>query len=39
VIDVNKLTEIFEFYELDIEPEDFLGKLNLDIGRNISYED
>jgi Ca2+-binding EF-hand superfamily protein len=39
VIDVNKLTEIFKFYELDIEPEDFLARANLDMGGNISYED
>jgi Ca2+-binding EF-hand superfamily protein len=39
VIDVNKLTEIFKFYELDIEPEDFLARANLDMGGNVSYED
>jgi Ca2+-binding EF-hand superfamily protein len=39
VIDVNKLTEIFKFYELDIEPEDFLARANLDMSGNVSYED
>jgi Ca2+-binding EF-hand superfamily protein len=39
VIDVNKLTEIFKFYELDIEPEDFLARANLDMTGNIAYED
>jgi Ca2+-binding EF-hand superfamily protein len=39
VIDVNKLTEIFKFYELDIEAEDFLARANLDMAGNISYED
>lgn len=39
VVDVNKLTEIFKFYELDIEPEDFLNRANLDMGSTILYED
>ncbi|KAK8893868.1 hypothetical protein M9Y10_022297 [Tritrichomonas musculus] len=39
VVDVNKLTEIFKFYELDIEPEDFLGRAGLDLSSTILFED
>jgi Ca2+-binding EF-hand superfamily protein len=39
VVDVNKLTEIFKFFEVDIEPEDFLARANLDVGGTILYED
>lgn len=39
VVDVNKLTEIFQFFELDIEPEDFLARANLDLTSTILYED
>lgn len=39
VVDVNKLTEIFKFYELDIEPEDFLARATLDMGSTILFED
>ncbi|KAH0792206.1 hypothetical protein GPJ56_003732 [Histomonas meleagridis] len=38
-IDVNKLTDIFSFYQLDIEPEDFLQRANLDLSSTILYED
>jgi Ca2+-binding EF-hand superfamily protein len=39
VVDVNKLTEIFKFFEVDIEPEDFLARANLDVTGTILYED
>ena len=39
VVDVNKLQEIFQFFELDLEPEDFLARANLDFTSTILYED
>ena len=39
VVDVNKLTEIFKFFELEIEPEDFLARAGLDLSSTILFED
>lgn len=37
VVDINKLTEIFQFFELELEPDEFLGAL--DISNPILYEE
>jgi Ca2+-binding EF-hand superfamily protein len=39
VVDVSKLIEIFKFFEVDIDAEDFLARANIDASETILFED